>query len=89
MMPVSGLRHCRSAGRSDSGIPEPQVRSAHQLRLRLNSCRVRISGSTYRHHSTSVMLCEMFCGKLPFTSSNTMELIAHHHLQQPPIRSPQ
>jgi eukaryotic-like serine/threonine-protein kinase len=35
-------------------------------------------------YSMGVMLCEMFCGKLPFNASNTMELyIAHSTL--PPI----
>ncbi len=36
-------------------------------------------------YSTGVMLCEMFCGKLPFTGGNTMELYVAH-LQQPPIK---
>ena len=36
-------------------------------------------------YSTGVMLCEMFCGKLPFTGGNTMELYLAH-LQQPPIK---
>jgi serine/threonine-protein kinase len=36
-------------------------------------------------YSTGVMLCEMFCGKLPFSGGNTMELYVAH-LQQPPIK---
>lgn len=36
-------------------------------------------------YSTGVLLCEMFCGKLPFSGGNTMELYVAH-LQQPPIK---
>ena len=36
-------------------------------------------------YSTGVLLCEMFCGKLPFSGSNTMELYVAH-LQQPPLK---
>jgi serine/threonine-protein kinase len=36
-------------------------------------------------YSTGVLLCEMFCGKLPFSGGNTMELYVAH-LQQPPLK---
>jgi serine/threonine-protein kinase len=36
-------------------------------------------------YSTGVLLCEMFCGQLPFQGTSTMELYMAH-LQQPPIR---
>jgi serine/threonine-protein kinase len=36
-------------------------------------------------YSTGVLLCEMFCGQLPFKGTTTMELYMAH-LQQPPTR---
>jgi serine/threonine-protein kinase len=36
-------------------------------------------------YSTGVLLCEMFCGQLPFQGKSTMEWYMAH-LQQPPIR---
>jgi eukaryotic-like serine/threonine-protein kinase len=36
-------------------------------------------------YATGVMLCEMFCGQLPFRGSNTMEMYIAH-LQSAPIR---
>lgn len=36
-------------------------------------------------YSTGVMMCEMFCGNLPFTGSNTMEIYMAH-MQSPPIK---
>lgn len=36
-------------------------------------------------YSTGVMLCEMFCGKLPFSGGTTVELYVAH-LQQPPLK---
>lgn len=36
-------------------------------------------------YSTGILLCEMFCGKLPFSGGSTMELYVAH-LQQRPIK---
>jgi eukaryotic-like serine/threonine-protein kinase len=36
-------------------------------------------------YSTGVMMCEMFCGNLPFSGGNTMEIYMAH-AQQPPIK---
>jgi len=36
-------------------------------------------------YSTGVMMCEMFCGNLPFSGSNTMEIYMAH-MQLPPIK---
>lgn len=36
-------------------------------------------------YSSGVLLCEMFCGQLPFTGATTMELYMAH-LQQPPTK---
>ncbi|HWS27926.1 MAG TPA: protein kinase, partial [Xanthomonadales bacterium] len=75
----------RSAGRSDSGhtqpgtfIGTPNYASPEQLSGMDLDQRSDI-------YSTGVMLCEMFCGKLPFSGGNTMELYVAH-LQQPPIK---
>ncbi len=75
----------RSAGRSDSGhtqpgtfLGTPNYASPEQLSGMDLDTRSDI-------YSTGVMLCEMFCGKLPFSGGNTMELYVAH-LQQPPIK---
>lgn len=75
----------RSAGRSDSGhtqpgtfLGTPNYASPEQLSGMDLDTRSDI-------YSTGVMLCEMFCGKLPFTGGNTMELYVAH-LQQAPIK---
>jgi len=36
-------------------------------------------------YSTGVMMCEMFCGNLPFSGNNTMEIYVAH-MQLPPIK---
>jgi serine/threonine-protein kinase len=36
-------------------------------------------------YASGVLLCEMFCGKLPFTGSNTMEIYMAQ-MQQAPIK---
>lgn len=75
----------RSAGKSDGGhtqpgtfLGTPNYASPEQLSGMDLDQRSDI-------YSTGVMLCEMFCGKLPFTGGNTMELYLAH-LQQPPIK---
>jgi serine/threonine-protein kinase len=75
----------RSAGRSDTGhtqpgtfLGTPNYASPEQLSGMDLDTRSDI-------YSTGVMLCEMFCGKLPFSGGNTMELYVAH-LQQPPIK---
>lgn len=75
----------RSAGRSDSGhtqpgtfLGTPNYASPEQL----SGIDLDTRSDIY---STGVMLCEMFCGKLPFSGGNTMELYVAH-LQQPPIK---
>jgi HAMP domain-containing protein len=75
----------RSAGRSDGGhtqpgtfLGTPNYASPEQLSGMDLDTRSDI-------YSTGVMLCEMFCGKLPFSGGNTMELYVAH-LQQPPIK---
>jgi serine/threonine-protein kinase len=75
----------RSAGRSDTGLTQPgtflgtpNYASPEQLSGMDLDTRSDI-------YSTGVMLCEMFCGKLPFSGGNTMELYVAH-LQQPPIK---
>jgi eukaryotic-like serine/threonine-protein kinase len=75
----------RSAGRSDSGhtqpgtfLGTPNYASPEQLSGMDLDQRSDI-------YSTGILLCEMFCGKLPFSGGNTMELYVAH-LQQPPIK---
>ena len=75
----------RPAGRNDGGhtqpgtfLGTPNYASPEQLSGMDLDQRSDI-------YSTGVMLCEMFCGKLPFTGGNTMELYVAH-LQQPPIK---
>ncbi len=75
----------RSASRSDTGhtqpgtfLGTPNYASPEQLSGMDLDTRSDI-------YSTGVMLCEMFCGKLPFSGGNTMELYVAH-LQQPPIK---
>ncbi|MCB1600957.1 MAG: protein kinase [Xanthomonadales bacterium] len=75
----------RSAGRSDSRHTQPGT----FLGTPNYASPEQLSGSDLDQrtdiYSTGVMLCEMFCGKLPFTGSNTMELYVAH-LQQQPIK---
>ncbi|MGE4070277.1 MAG: protein kinase [Lysobacterales bacterium] len=75
----------RSAGRSDSRHTQPGT----FLGTPNYASPEQLSGSDLDQrtdiYSTGVMLCEMFCGKLPFTGSNTMELYVAH-LQQAPIK---
>ena len=75
----------RSAGRSDTGHTQPGT----FLGTPNYASPEQLSGVDLDQrsdiYSTGVMLCEMFCGKLPFTGGNTMELYVAH-LQQPPIK---
>ena len=75
----------RSAGRSDSGHTQPGM----FLGTPNYASPEQLSGMDLDQrsdiYSTGVMLCEMFCGKLPFSGGSTMELYVAH-LQQPPIK---
>lgn len=75
----------RSASRSDSGHTQPGM----FLGTPNYASPEQLSGADLDQrsdiYSTGVMLCEMFCGKLPFAGGSTMELYLAH-LQQPPIK---
>jgi len=75
----------RSAGRQNDGhtqpgtfLGTPNYASPEQL----SGIDLDMRSDIY---STGILLCEMFCGKLPFSGGNTMELYVAH-LQKPPIK---